>query len=177
MHTYSNRVHDSSHRLNEKRRNRRLKGSALTVLVACFVLVAGALHADQRGSGTDIVSIARQYLGTPYQYGGNTPSGFDCSGFVGFVYNKAGYNLPRNAGVQYSRLNPVRVPRPGDLVFFNTSGSSVSHVGIYVGNYRFIHAPSSGKTVSYADIRTQYWKSRYVGTRTVFRQTGAVSYR
>jgi cell wall-associated NlpC family hydrolase len=120
--------------------------------------------------GKGIIGIAEKYLGTPYRYGGNTPSGFDCSGFTSYVYDRAGYNLPRATTAQYGKLNPVRVPEVGDLVFFRTSGNRVSHVGIYVGNYQFIHAPSSGKTVGYADIRNSYWKPRYAGSRTIFRK-------
>ncbi len=149
-----------------------------TLFTATAFLVAGTLHAnagsyseDRRVTkydGGGIVEIAQKYLGTPYKYGGNSPSGFDCSGFTSYVYKRAGYKLPRATTAQYSKLDPLRVPKVGDLVFFRTSGNKVSHVGIYVGNYRFIHAPSSGKTVSYADIRNVYWKPRYAGSRTVF---------
>ena len=118
--------------------------------------------------GGGIVQLARQYLGVPYRSGGNTPSGFDCSGLTSFVYKEAGYSIPRSASSQYNALRPVRVPEVGDLVFFRTDGSSISHVGIYLGNYRFIHAPSSGKTVSIADLRLKYWKNSYAGARTIF---------
>ena len=145
------------------------------VLVAFSILVflasAGVDATERRvtlSDGSDIVRIARQYLGVPYQYGGNSPGGFDCSGLTSYVLNQAGYQIPRSASNQYGRLNPVRVPKPGDLMFFRTSGNTASHVGIYVGNYQFIHAPSSGKPVGYADIRTNYWKTRYIGSRTVF---------
>lgn len=123
-----------------------------------------------RYDGKGIVQLAQKYLGTPYRYGGNSPAGFDCSGFTSYVYKKAGYRLPRATTAQYGKMNPVRAPQVGDLVFFRTSGKRISHVGIYVGNYQFIHAPSSGKTVSYADIRNSYWKPRYAGSRTIFRR-------
>lgn len=120
--------------------------------------------------GDEIVNIARQYLGTPYKFGGTSPSsGFDCSGLVEYVYEKAGYRLPHSAGKQYGSLTPVRVPEPGDLLFFKINGRSVSHVGIYAGNYRFIHAPRTGKKVSYADMRNSYWRKRYAGARSFFR--------
>lgn len=124
----------------------------------------------RRADGRGIVQTAQKYLGTPYRFGGNSPAGFDCSGFTSYVYKKAGYRLPRATKAQYGKLNPIRAPKVGDLVFFRTSGKRISHVGIYVGEYRFIHAPSSGKTVSYADIRNSYWKPRYAGSRTVFRR-------
>lgn len=118
--------------------------------------------------GTGIVEIAKQYLGTPYRFGGTTPSGFDCSGFVKYVYSRAGIELPRDAREQYRRLSPLETPRPGDLVFFKINGTSISHVGIYTGNFRFIHSPRTGKTVEFADIRIDYWKQRFAGARTVF---------
>lgn len=115
-----------------------------------------------------IVDIAKQYLGIPYKFGGQSPkTGFDCSGFTGYVYRKAGYSLPRGADDQFASLTPVRKPQPGDLVFFRINGQRVSHVGIYAGNYRFIHAPRTGKNVGYADMRISYWKKRYAGARTI----------
>jgi len=150
-----------------------------TTFGACIAaLIVGAsilpLHADHHErritlyDGTGIVQIAEQYLGTPYKPGGITPSGFDCSGFTSFVFKQAGYSLSRTADGQFDQLNPVRQPEVGDLVFFRISGSKVSHVGIYVGDLKFIHSPSSGKTVSYADMRISYWKTRYAGSRSVF---------
>ncbi len=116
--------------------------------------------------GNSIVSIAKQYLGTPYRYGGTTPAGFDCSGFTGYVYKRAGIKLPRDARDQFRRLTEQKVPKPGDLVFFKINGSSISHVGIYVGNLKFIHSPRTGRSVEIADMRISYWKTRYAGART-----------
>lgn len=118
--------------------------------------------------GGGIANLAEQYLGVPYRPGGFSPSGFDCSGLTSYVYKEAGYSIPRSASAQYNALRPVRVPAVGDLVFFRTNGTSISHVGIYIGNYKFIHAPSSGKTVSIADLRLDYWKNSYAGARTIF---------
>tara|TARA_Y100001937_G_scaffold122491_2_gene183653 strand:- start:4526 stop:5041 length:516 start_codon:yes stop_codon:yes gene_type:complete len=118
--------------------------------------------------GGGIARLAEQYLGVPYRPGGYSPSGFDCSGLTSYVYKEAGYSIPRSASSQYTALRPVRVPEVGDLVFFRIDGKSISHVGIYVGNYRFIHAPSSGKNVSLADLRLKYWKNTYAGARTIF---------
>jgi cell wall-associated NlpC family hydrolase len=117
------------------------------------------------GRQSDALSIARQYLGTPYRYGGSDPRGFDCSGFVLFVFRQLGITLPHNAADQFARLPAVSQPQPGDLVFFHTYGSGVSHVGIYAGDNRFIHSPRSGKTVEYTDMRIDYWRTRYRGAR------------
>jgi len=122
-----------------------------------------------RADGTGIVDIARRYVGVPYRYGGSTPEGFDCSGLVRYVYARAGYSVPRSAREQWQALEPNRVPRPGDLVFFKADSKNISHVGIYAGNFLFIHAPRTGKNVGFDDIRDNYWSKSYAGTRTVFR--------
>lgn len=119
-------------------------------------------------NGRGIVRIASRYVGTPYRYGGKTPAGFDCSGYVRYVYARAGFRLPGGSRKQFRSLYTVRVPQPGDLVFFRTQGRNISHVGIYVGHYRFLHSPRTGKRVGYADIRKRYWSTRYAGARTVF---------
>jgi len=116
--------------------------------------------------GDDIIKIAEQFLGLPYKFGGTTPAGFDCSGFTSYVYREAGISIPRDTEVQFSALNPVRVPKKGDLVFFKINGKRISHVGIYIGEYKFIHSPRTGKNVGYADMRIDYWKKRYAGSRT-----------
>ena len=116
-----------------------------------------------------ILHTARRTLGIPYRFGGKTPrSGFDCSGLTGYVFRKNGYRIPFGARNQYISLRRVRYPQPGDLVFFRTAGRRISHVGIYAGRYKFIHAPRTGKTVEYADLRNRYWRRRYAGARSVF---------
>ena len=117
--------------------------------------------------GNSIVSIAEKFIGLPYKYGGTTPEGFDCSGFTSYVYKEAGYKIPRDTVEQFDSLNPVRAPKKGDLVFFKISGNRISHVGIYVGKYKFIHSPRTGKNVDYADMRNDYCKQRYAGSRTI----------
>lgn len=120
-------------------------------------------------AASPVVSVAQDLLGTPYRYGGASPAGFDCSGFVQYVYARTGVNLPRSAADQYAAVRRVSVSdlRAGDILFFQVSRRKVSHVGIYVDRGRFIHAPSSGKRVDYASIRDGYWSSRLVGAGRV----------
>ncbi|MFS8975448.1 C40 family peptidase [Cupriavidus necator] len=123
-------------------------------------------------AGLEEISIqAMSLVGTPYRYGGNTPdAGFDCSGLVRYVVARAAnVNLPRTTeamGIRGSALDRSEVAS-GDLVFFNTTGRANSHVGIYVGQNRFVHAPSSGGTVRLEDMGKPYWASRYNGARRV----------
>lgn len=117
----------------------------------------------------DLVLSAMGFMGIPYKWGGAAPdTGFDCSGFVQFVFKQAtGLILPRSSFDQVR--HGVSVAReelePGDLVFFNTLRAPFSHVGIYIGENRFIHAPSRGKSVEIVDITSAYWQKRYNGAR------------
>lgn len=108
----------------------------------------------------NVVSIAANYLGVPYQWAGNTPGGFDCSGFTRFVFEKAGKAIPRNSAAQYANSTKVSNPQPGDLVFFGSG--SVTHVGIYTGGGQFIGAQSS-TGVAYASVHGPYWGQRFIG--------------
>ena len=98
-----------------------------------------------RQSSSQVVNIARTLLGIPYVYGGESPAGFDCSGFTQYVFGKAGISLPRTASAQQAAATPVSDPKPGDLVFF---GSPAWHVGIYTGNGMMIDSPREGKSTS-----------------------------
>jgi peptidoglycan DL-endopeptidase LytE len=114
-----------------------------------------------------VIEEAKKLIGTPYLWGGNTPAGFDCSGFSKYVFEKVGINLPRTSATQWSGLKPVSTPKPGDLVFFETYAPGPSHLGIYIGDNKFIHAGSStGVTIT--DMNNTYWKPRYIGARTPF---------
>ena len=117
-----------------------------------------------------VLNYAAQLLGVPYVYGGSTPSGFDCSGFTSYVFKNTVGSIPRVAQAQYDAT--TRVSRddllPGDLVFFGSSTSSISHVGIYVGSNQFIHAPSTGDVVKYSSLTGSY-ATRYQGAgRVIF---------
>ncbi|GGE49711.1 hypothetical protein GCM10011391_30610 [Pullulanibacillus camelliae] len=113
----------------------------------------------------DIIADAKALIGTPYVWGGTTPSGFDCSGFTSYVFAKNGMTLPRTAAAQWSAGQSVSAPAKGDLVFFATTGSGVSHVGIYIGNGQFINA-STSKGVVISDMDNSYWKPRYLGAKS-----------
>lgn len=119
-------------------------------------------------SGTAIVAKAKQYLGVPYVWGGASPSGFDCSGFVYYVLNAVGVSVPRSLASQQKMGVAVAKSdlQPGDVVYFqNTYTTGISHVGIYVGDGKFIHAPHSGSVVSYADLNSTYYINHYYGAR------------
>jgi len=115
-----------------------------------------------------VISDSMQYLGVPYSFGGTTPSGFDCSGFVRYVFANAGIYLPRTADAQYDVGYPVSSAEmvPGDLVFFSTYEYGPSHVGIYLGDGNFINA-SSSRGVAIDNLRGGYWGTWYIGARRI----------
>lgn len=121
--------------------------------------------ASQKKSSVDYIAIAKRYLGVPYDYAGNTPKGFDCSGFVYYVLNQSGYKIGRLTAANYYKVaKKVTTPKKGDLVFFHNTiegRTGISHVGFYIGNGEMISA--SGTKVSYANIHDSYWSKRFVG--------------
>ena len=121
------------------------------------------------GYGSEVVMQALANVGKPYRWGGSDPGvGFDCSGLVAHVYDDAvAMKLPRTSREMSRRGTHIGRNRlaAGDLVFFNTSGRAYSHVGIYIGRGRFVHAPSTGSLVRVERIDNRYWSSRYVGAR------------
>ena len=118
---------------------------------------------------TRLLNIAMRFGGVPYVWGGETPAGFDCSGFVQYVFRQIGINLPRTADVQYELGRKVLQSelQPGDLVFFETYEPGASHNGIYVGDGNFIGA-NSGTGVAVASLASPYWSTRYLGARRLF---------
>lgn len=117
-----------------------------------------------------VVEAAKRMVGAPYRYGGSSPRGFDCSGLVSFSFAQAGIQVPRTADRQFRASQPLgdRGLLPGDLLFFDIGGRRISHVGIYVGEGRFVHAPSTGKQVSVESLANPYWRDRVVGTGHYF---------
>lgn len=173
---------------------------AVGVVIGCGVLVSNAVQADTVFKDTevraevkpeakpglisnvmsktgDVVMNALGMIGLRYRFGGNTPeSGLDCSGFVRYVFNDTfGFLLPRRA-VEMSRVGTsveTAELRPGDLVFFNTMRHTFSHVGIYIGDNKFVHAPSTGSKIRVDDMTASYWVTRYNGARRIEGNSGA----
>lgn len=142
----------------------------ILLLTACATPSRSPEHAS--GGGMNEVALyAMSLADTPYRYGGNSvENGFDCSGFVQHVYlNTLGMRLPRTSHEMSQvglNLEATQL-RPGDLVFFNTRKKPFSHVGIYVGEDRFVHSPSSGRAIMVSNMREDYWRNRYNGARRV----------
>lgn len=136
-----------------------------------------AQHASARshagsGNADELIGSAMGLLGVAYRYGGTSVStGFDCSGFMQHIFKRAmGMNLPRTAAEQAQLGSAVSRSdlQPGDMVFFRTlGGSRISHVGLYIGNNRFIHAPRTGKNIEITNLDHKYWGSKYAFARRV----------
>lgn len=126
---------------------------------------------------SSLVVTALGFLGVPYRYGGNTAvNGFDCSGFVRAIYaQNAGLTLPRRSDEQAAATQTIDRSElePGDLVFFNTTRRAFSHVGIYMGDGKFIHAPRTGAVVRVEDMGGAYWQARFDGARRVLLASNA----
>lgn len=139
----------------------------LAAAVMSFAIVltlgAGSAFADSK-----MDKVIDDVIGTKYRTGGTTTNGFDCSGFTMYVFKHLGINLPHQSGSQFSMGTSVSKGdlRAGDLVFFNTSGSGVSHVGIYVGDGKFAHA-STSRGVVVSSLSESYYVNRYVGAKRV----------
>ena len=115
-----------------------------------------------------IIQSSMDYLGVPYVFGGTSPYGFDCSGYVQYIFALAGISLPRTADVQYEVGLPISTTDlvAGDLVFFSTYTYGASHVGIYLGENNFIHA-SSSRGIAIDSLGSSYWSSHYIGARRI----------
>ena len=163
-----------------------------TGFLVALLLAAGHSRADaaseqvslaedqQKSSATwsdrtqELIFHALAFIDVKYQYGGVSPDmGWDCSGYVYYVFKEAvGVILPRNAASMSAHGQPVpgNELQPGDLVFFNTLKRTFSHVGIYLGDNRFIHAPTTGKAVRISSMTSHYWARRYNGGRRIIAQ-------
>ena len=144
------------------------------LLLLCAVLAnllpsAASARTDREAAVREgPISHALRALGTRYRYGGASPeTGFDCSGLIAHVFEQAGLAVPRTARAQSRVGTPVKRANlaPGDLVFYNTRNAPYSHVGMYVGNGRFVHAPRSGAKVRIERLDTPYWRARFNGAR------------
>ena len=131
---------------------------------------AGTKAENDQQSG-DVIMSAMSLLGVPYVFGGNTPTkGLDCSGFIKYIFDKSmKVSLPRTSAAMGQTGQPIARDniQPGDLVFFNTRGFANSHVGLYIGSNKFLHAPRTGKTVEVANMGNTYWSKRYNGARRI----------
>ena len=120
--------------------------------------------------GYAVAGTALSFRGVPYRIGGGDPSGFDCSGLVYYVFSQHGIKVPRTVAMQFhigTSVDSDEGMQPGDLVFFNTTGSGPSHVGIMIGSDAFVHAPSSSGDVRVERLGSSYWSGRFLGARRV----------
>jgi cell wall-associated NlpC family hydrolase len=139
-------------------------GESDAALQERFAVAARELVVVKAAQGRPkVVAFAMRFLGTPYRWAGASPSGFDCSGFVMYVYAHVGISLPHSSWMQYQRgrFVPRDRLRPGDLVFFNGLG----HAGIYIGHGRFIHSPHTGDVVKISRLSEGWYRSTYYGAR------------
>jgi cell wall-associated NlpC family hydrolase len=120
--------------------------------------------------GEDIALRAISLLGKPYVWGGADLTGFDCSGLVRFIYDQVGIPVPRTAAAQFSAARPIELGglKPGDLLFFRTQGQRISHVAIYTGEGRFVHAPRSGQPVEFRMLDDEYYRAHLAGAGRLF---------
>lgn len=130
-------------------------------LAACASAPTASQNRNAQVAGAErAAALAAKMVGTPYKYGGSSPSGFDCSGLVQYSFRNAGIALPHNTVQQRSATRLVKLAelRRGDLLFFNQEGKKYGHVAIYLGDGKFVHAPSSGKSVRSDLLSNPYWK-------------------
>jgi len=139
----------------------------LTVCCVCVVALSGAtVAAAAPDPGSQVADLAQQYVGSAYRWGGSSPAGFDCTGFVMWVYGQFGVVLPHNEAGQLASGPRVSADdlQPGDvLVFANTYRRGLSHVGIYIGDGQFVHAIDERHGVQISSLWDSYWASRFVG--------------
>jgi cell wall-associated NlpC family hydrolase len=150
----------------------RLRLAALGALLAATLAACTPFRPGAPGEpattvdrGTALLRVAESRIGTPYRYGGAGPDAFDCSGLVAYAHRALGVTVPRTAAEQFAAATPVprHELRPGDLVFFRLSGRQVSHVGIYAGGERFVHAPQSGGHVRVASLDEELFRRGFAG--------------
>lgn len=152
---------------------RRLRNVVLAVVILAMAgCAADPMRTTSRtaeGVGDRAAAIALDQVGTPYRFGGNTPRGFDCSGLIHYAYREAGLDVPRTTAQLWSATAAVgkRELRVGDLLFFSIEGK-MSHVGMYVGGKRFVHAPQSGRTVEVTSLDAPFYRAALVRAGRVY---------
>jgi cell wall-associated NlpC family hydrolase len=143
-----------------------LSGLLLTYLVGCSTNPYVQHRTEPAASPPErqqpVVSVALAQIDRPYRYGGHDPKGFDCSGLVYYAYQRSGIEIPRTTRDQHRKARHVRLKElaPGDLLFFRQRRRKPSHVGLYVGKGRFVHASTSKRSVILSQLDSPYWKSR-----------------
>ncbi|OCA82822.1 C40 family peptidase [Pseudobacillus wudalianchiensis] len=143
----------------------------LTAIVSSLILSISLLvpvhSADAAYSADSVIAEAKKYIGTPYKWGGTTPRGFDCSGFIQYAHKQVGLSLPRTAAQMYQKGSAVTKSElePGDLIFFSTYSSGASHVGLYIGDNQFIHSASKGVRID--KVSNSYYQKRYLGSKRI----------
>jgi cell wall-associated NlpC family hydrolase len=145
----------------------------LMLMLLCIVALAGCASAPRPREATlgeRIAASALAQIGRPYHYGGSTPEGFDCSGLVRFAYLAVGVDVPRTTTEQFRAARSIRWSKlaPGDLLFFRIDSREVTHVAIYTGNRRFVHAPQSGKSVETRALDDDWYRDRLVSAGRLF---------
>ncbi|MBT9547735.1 MAG: C40 family peptidase [Candidatus Sericytochromatia bacterium] len=151
-------------------KKRFLAASAILTLLLNLQVAPAQATSSHTQFGREIVLSAQQHIGLPYIWGGEDPNrGFDCSGLVKFTFEEFNINLPHRADLQYNYGQSVRKDQlePGDIVFFATGGYPIGHVGIYIGNEQFIHAPRRGKPIQVDSITSGWFSNRFVGARRI----------
>jgi cell wall-associated NlpC family hydrolase len=146
--------------------------AALLILLSVLFASCASMRTSGNNERDIIVRCAMDMIDKGYKYGSQDPEGgFDCSGLVQFAYKQAGIDIPRTASAQYYKTLKIDLgkAKEGDLVFFSTVGPGPTHVGIYLGGGKFIHAPSEGKKIRQEDMNNNYWKNAYYGAGTFFR--------
>ncbi|MGI6185711.1 MAG: C40 family peptidase [Brevibacillus sp.] len=144
-----------------------MRKTVVTLFIAGMLAIgAGAAHAQEEKT---LMGVVNSLYGVPYKSSGTTKNGFDCSGFTRYVFHALGVDLPHSSSAQFKLGVPVSRNdlQPGDLVFFNTNGHSVSHVGIYIGNGLFVHSESGRGVVNTKLNDPYYWSKRFVGAKRI----------
>lgn len=153
----------------------RVTHTAAIIYAIFFIALGVMLHSylspnKEYRPKEDIVTFAKQYLNVPYRYGGSTPSGFDCSGFMMFLFQQYGKDLPRTANQQAMIGVQIKFEclQPGNMVFFATTDEpTITHTGLYIGDHKFIHASSTAKKIIISNLDEPYWKKAFREARQV----------